>query len=98
MSAMLEFISNNALVSTLIATAVAGIAGVSWRWWHDRNDSQKIYNFLLNSETGTDYTFRSTEAISSRTKIPEQRVVDLCSRHAKIRRNEKQKQSWMLVA
>ncbi len=94
---MLEFISNNALVSTLIAATVIGIAGAGWKWWHDQNDSQAIYNFLLSSKTGTDFTFRSTEAISSHTKIPEKRVASLCSGHPKIRRNEKEKQSWRLV-
>lgn len=98
MSAMLEFISNNPLVSTLIAAAVVGIVGGGWKRWHDRNDSQTIYNFLLSSKTGTDFIFRSTEAISSHTKIPEKRVADLCTRHPKIRRNEKEKQSWTLVA
>ena len=95
---MLESISSNALVSTLIAAAVVGIAARGWKWWHDRNDSQTIYNFLLSSKTGTDFTFRSTEAISSHTKISEKRVADLCSKHPKIRRNEKERQSWTLVA
>ena len=95
---MLELISNNGLVSALIAAAVIAIAGGGWKWWHNRNDSRTIYNFLLSSKTGTDFTFRSTEAISSHTKISEKRVADLCSKHPKIRRNEKGKQSWRLVA
>lgn len=56
-----------------------------------------IYQFLLTSKAGTAFTFRSTEAISSHTKISEERVADLCSNHPKIRRNEKEKQSWTLV-
>lgn len=98
MSAMLEFISNNALTSTLIAAAVVGIAGAGWNWWHDSSDSQAIYDFLLSSKTETNFTFRSTEAISSHTKIHEKRVAYLCSRHPKIRRNEKEKKSWTLSA
>lgn len=97
MSAVLEFISNNSLVSTLIATAVVVAIGSAWKWWHDRQNSQAIYNFLLSSRSATGFTFRSTEAISSHTKIPENRVAVLCSRHPKIRRNEKGKQSGTLV-
>jgi hypothetical protein len=96
--AMLEFISNNALVSTLIAAAVVGFASGGWKWWHDRNDSQTIYSFLLNSKTMTDFAFLSTESISSHTKISEKRVADLCSKHPQIRRNEKKRRSWTLVA
>ena len=95
---MLDFISNDALVSALIAAAVIAAAGGIWKWWHDRRDSQTIYDFLLTSKAGTDFTFRSTEAISSHTKLSEKRVAELCSKHPKIRRNEKEKQSWTLVA
>lgn len=98
MATVFEFISNNALVSTLVAALLIAGAGGVWKWWHDRKDSQAIYSFLLASKTGTDFTFRSTEAIASHTKIPEHRVVVLCSKHPKIRRNEKEKQSWTLVA
>jgi hypothetical protein len=94
---MLEFISNNALVSTLVAALLIAIAGSAWKWWHDRKDSEIIYNYLVSSKSATDWTFRSTEAISSHTKIPEHRVAQLCSKHPKIRRNEKEKQSWTLV-
>lgn len=93
---MLEFISNNALVSALVAAVIVAAAGWVWKWRHDRRDSQAIYQFLLTSKAGTAFSFRSTEAISSHTKISEERVAALCSRHPKIRRNEKEKQSWTL--
>jgi hypothetical protein len=95
---MLEFLSNNALVSALITALVIAAAGATWKWWHDRKDSQTIYNFLLTSKAGTDFTFRSTEAICSHTRISEKRVAELCSKHPKIRRNEKEKRSWTSVA
>jgi hypothetical protein len=94
---MLDLISNNALVSALIAAAVVAAASGVWKWFHDRKDSQAIYNFLLTSKTGTRFNFRSTVAISSHTKLSEKRVADLCSKHPKIRRNEKEKQSWTLA-
>ena len=95
---MLDFIINNALVSALIAAALIAAARGVWTRWHDRKDSQAIYNFLLASKAGTSFSFRSTGAISSHTKLSEKRVADLCSKHPKIRRNEKDKQSWTLVA
>ncbi|MFQ5741472.1 MAG: hypothetical protein ACE5JX_20945 [Acidobacteriota bacterium] len=97
MTAILDFISNNAFASTLISAAILAGIGGAWKRWHDRKDSETIYNFLLGSKSTTDYTFRSTEAISSHTKIPEERVAKLCGKHPKIRRSEKEKQSWTLV-
>jgi len=46
---MLEFISNNALVSALVAALLIAIAGGAWKWWHDRKDSETIYNYLVSS-------------------------------------------------
>ncbi|MDD2658681.1 MAG: hypothetical protein PHY54_03240 [Methylococcales bacterium] len=97
MTEALQFISNNSLASTLVAAAILAIVGGVWKWNRDRQDSKKIFDFMLKSKTETNFTFRSTEAISSHTKISEARVADLCSKHSKIKRNEKEKQSWQIV-
>lgn len=95
--AYFEFISNNALVATIVAAAL--LAMFSWvvNRWRDYRDSKKLYGFLRQSKSNTTSTFRSTEAISSATNIPENRVAELCSRHPNIKRNEKEKQSWQLT-
>lgn len=98
MGAIWDLISSNALISGIVVIAIGWVGNKIWKWRGDQRDSKTIYDFLLTSKTDVDFTFRSTEAISSHTKIPEKRVADLCSRHPKIRRNEKQKQSWTLDA
>ena len=97
MNAFFEFVTNNALVSTLVAFAI--LAAVSWLWKarRDRKDSEAIYSFLAASKAQSGFVFRSTEAIASHTKIHEERVAILCARHPKIRRNEKERQSWTLT-
>ena len=92
-----DFISNNQLLSTLVAAALLGLVAWVTKRLRDRRDSRKIYEFLRQSKLKTDFRFRSTEAISSAIKIPEERIERLCSRHNKIRRNEKEKQSWQLI-
>jgi hypothetical protein len=92
-----DFISNNQLVSTLVAAALLGLLAWGAKRFRDRRDSKRIYEFLRQSRLNTDFRFRSTEAISSATKIPEARIERLCSRHNKIKRNEKEKQSWQLI-
>lgn len=98
MTDVLNFISNNSLASTVIAAAVLATVNGIRKWFRDRQDSKKIYDFMLGSKARTDFTFRSTEAISSHTKIPGNRVAELCSKHPKIERNEKAKQSWQIIA
>lgn len=97
MSTLLDFVTNNSLGSALAAAAIVAVIVWFWKFYKNWNDSKKIYNFLLTSKAGTDFTFRSTEAISSHTQIAESRVAELCSKHAKIKRNEKTKQSWQLI-
>ncbi len=97
MNTIFETISNNQLISGLAVAGIIVIIGACWRWNHDRRDSKKIYDFMLESKSGTGFTFRSTEAISSATKISEKRVAELCSKHPNIKRNEKEKRSWKLI-
>ncbi len=94
---MLDFLSNNALVSTLIGAAILAAIGWVWNSSRNRKDSDSVYKFLLTSKSNTGFEFRSTHAIASHTKLPEDRVAALCARHPKIRRNEKEKESWVLV-
>lgn len=97
MSPFLELVSNNALVSALIGAAILGTARWFWKKSQDKKDGEAIYTFLVASKSQTGFTFRSTQAIASHTKITEERVAALCSRHPKIRRNEKKLQSWTLL-
>jgi hypothetical protein len=63
----------------------------------DCRDSKRIHEFLKKHQAATDQEFNNTYFISSRTKIPEQRVAELCSKHKNIRRNEEKKEMWTLV-
>lgn len=93
----LDFVTNNSLGSALTAAAIMAVIVWLWKCYKNWSDRKKIYNFLLTSKAGSDFTFRSTEAISSHTQIAESRVAELCNKHAKIKRNEKTKQSWRLI-
>lgn len=97
MSNFLKLVTENSLGSALAAAAIGSVIVWLWKSYRNWSDSKEIYNFLLSSKTETDFTFRSTEAISSHTKIPESRVAELCSKHTKVKRNEKEKQSWRLI-
>lgn len=97
MTEVIYFISNNNLASALAVAVILAIVGGAWKWTVDSRDSKKIYDFLFESKSNTDFSFRSTEAISSHTNISESRVANLCSRHPKIIRNQKEKQSWRII-
>lgn len=95
---MLKIVTDNPLVSAIVAALIS--AGILWliKEIKDNKDSQAIYQFLLGSKEKTEYTFRSTAAISSATKIPELKIAKLCSRNKKIKRNELEKQSWKVAS
>jgi hypothetical protein len=97
MNESLHFIIDNGLTSALVAAVIIAIVSAAWKSILDRRDRKKILDFLRKSKAETDFKFRSTEAISSHAKISEARVVDLCSKHRNIKRNEKEKQSWQIV-
>jgi hypothetical protein len=97
MSAFADLIGSKEFLAALAVLAVGGVFTAAIKWYRDNRDGKKIYTFLLQSKTGTEWTFRSTQAISSHTKISESRVEAICSKHPKIKRNEKEKQSWKLT-
>ena len=84
-------------VGVAIVVAIAGALVWLFKWYQDKRDSDKIYKFLRRSEKERGWVFRTTHAISSSTKIPKDRVSGLCSRDKRIRRNEKEKESWRII-
>ena len=97
MTEVIQCISSNNLISALVVAAILAIIGKVWTWGLDCRDSKNILDFMLKSKAGTDFTFRSTESIASHTKIAENKVVHLCSKHPRIQRNENEKQSWRVI-
>ncbi len=94
---MIKHLYDNPIVSAVIAAVAVAILAWLWKYLAARRESHKIYMFLKDSQRAGEYTFRSAEAISSSTGIPEERVPELCSRHPKIKRNGKKKKSWQIV-
>ena len=90
------------MVGELIAsvTLFGAVATAVWKWNRDRRDSGRIFDFMLDSHVGTDWKFRKKEAISSHLKLSPDRVVTLCTKlcqQGKLRRNEKEADSWTLA-
>jgi len=96
MKEFFEFISSNSLISGLACAAVIGVFTWLWSYVKNKNDNNKILNFLKESAINTTHVFRSTEAIAAGTKLTESRVETICAKHPKIYRNTKEKQSWRL--
>jgi len=92
---IVDWISNNRIASAL--PPLIAVAGFVVKWIRDKRDSNQIYRYLVKSAATTRWHFRSTEAISSATHLPRRRVEKLCIRDRRIKRNEKEKESWQLA-
>ncbi|PYK41043.1 MAG: hypothetical protein DME60_05425 [Verrucomicrobia bacterium] len=64
----------------------------------DRRDSNRIYEFLRRCAKDGQYVFRSSEAISTVTRLPESRIADLCSKHGHIERKQGQRHTWRVAS
>jgi hypothetical protein len=89
---MWKIITENPLVSAVVAGLI--LTGMAWtiKKLKDKSDSRRIYKFISESN----YTFLNTAAISSATHISEVRVAELCSKDKRIKRNAREKQSWRI--
>ena len=93
---MNELINPN-IVQGVLATLVASLiiwmlAGIKAKY-----DQNKIISFLKKSKKETNHTFRTTHAIASETNLSKERVGKLGSKSKKIKRNQKEKESWKLA-
>ncbi len=94
------FLGNNfkeTAAGVAIIVAIAGALVWVFKWFQDKRDRDKIYKFLRRSAKERGWAFRTTQSISSATKIPGNRVSKLCNRDKRIKRNEKEKESWRLI-
>jgi hypothetical protein len=80
------------VIATLIGALILGIFG----WLKFKRDEKVVTRFLKNSGVETDHIFRKTHAISSATNLSQERIRKVCSKSSKIRRNQKEKESWKL--
>jgi len=69
----------------------------TWKFINDKRDTNRIIDFLKNSEAATEQRFKSSHAISSDTNLSEERVRKLCSKTGRIKRNTREKESWRLA-
>ncbi len=59
-------------------------------------DENSIVTFLTKHINETDFIFNTTYRISSEVNLTESRVNEICSRSTKIRRNQKNKETWTI--
>ncbi len=99
-SSFVDFVGNNfketAAGAAIIVSIAGGLVGL-FKWFPDKRDSDKIYKFLRRSAKERGWAYRTTHAISSATKIPGNRISVLCNRDKRIKRNDKERESWRLI-
>ena len=90
-------ITEHVLVSAIVGGCAVVFILRAIKSVKDRRDSNRIYEFLRRCAKDGHYTFRSSEAISTVTRLPESRIADLCSKHGHIERKEGQRHTWRVV-
>jgi len=95
--AMGPLITERVLVSAIVGVCAVVFILRAIKSVKDRRDSNRIYEFLRRCAKDGQYIFRSSEAISTVTRLPESRIADLCSKHGHIERKQGQRHTWRVV-
>lgn len=73
---------------------LAKLAYDQYSLWKDKRD---IYSFMLEQQKSVKkWNWRTTVAISAATKLSEERVRQICTKHDKITRNSLENEVWSL--
>ena len=92
---MSDFFNNKivqGVLVTLIGLLILGIFG----WLKFKRDEKIVAEFLKNSGVEIQHDLRTTRAISSATTLSEKRIRKVCSKSSMVRRDHKEKGSWIL--
>src|SRR4029450_12121985 len=95
--AMGPLITERVLVSAMVGVCAVVFILRAIKSVKDRRDSNRIYEFLRRCAKDGQYMFRSSEAISTVTRVPESRTADLGRKHRAIERKEGQRHMWRVV-
>ena len=87
----------NGIVQGVLATLIGALLLWFISFIRLKADESKIVKFLMKSQKETQHTLRSTNAISSDLNLSEDRLRKICSKSKKVRRNQKDKESWCLT-
>jgi hypothetical protein len=84
------------VIKVVLLTLVVVIILGGFGWLKFRRDEKVVIEFLKKSgvETGDDFT--TTTAISSATRLSETRIRKVCSKSARVRRHQHDRESWKL--
>lgn len=92
---MSDFFKNEIVQGVLAIFIGAFILGI-FGWLKFRRDEKIVTEFLKKSGVETQHDLRTTRAISSATTLSEKRIRKVCSKSSRVRRDHKEKGSWIL--
>ena len=90
-----EYVIEGIVIGVSAGVAIQIINIVS-KYINFHQEEKIIVNFLKEAIKEYHKGFRSTIIICNAVNLPEERVRYICNRSKKIRRNEKEKESWTL--
>ena len=90
-----EYVIEGIIIGVSAGVAIQ-IINIASKYINFYLEEKIIVDFLKESVKSSKYTFRSTIIICNAVNLPEERVRYICHRSKKIRRNEKEKESWTL--
>ncbi|HAS6102293.1 TPA: hypothetical protein I7117_22840 [Vibrio vulnificus] len=95
---MLELLKSNAFVGALAASIAFFMLHKLFGFFITKWQAHKVFKALQQGleHPHKNRTFLPTTFLASKTGYTTQKVELLCSKHSKIRRNEKQLESWCL--
>ena len=91
-----EMLSTNSFVGALVSGLLLLIIGWAISWAVKKYRACRVYSILQAGLSEKNKRFLPTAYISSKSGYTQSQVEALCSHHKKIRRNEKELESWCI--
>lgn len=91
-----DLLSKNSFLGALVSGLLILLVGWLISWCVKNHRANRIYNILQIGLAEKNKSFLPTAYLSSKSGYTQAQVESLCSFHKKIRRNEKELESWCI--
>lgn len=94
---MWKLLSENSFLGALVSGIAIIVLVAIFKFFLNKYKASQVFNALKSGLAEKKHTFLPTSYLAAKTNYTQEKVEQLCSSHSKIKRNEKELESWQVI-
>lgn len=94
---MWKLLSENSFLGALVSGIAIIVIVAIFKFFLNKYKASQVFDVLKSGLDDKNRTFLPTSYLAAKTNYTQAKVEQLCSSHSKIKRNEKELESWKII-